>query len=222
MLFVQVNSFDSVRYVDALYRSKYFLTSIAGSNQNHVTPSVDMLGRNDSQKVSRPESYNVRGKNPENHISDGANSQNMIVGEVHKVTILNLPPEVDENTRKSKTSSIHQSSPKDKTMLTTVGNEDGGLNMPILPWINGDGTTNKIVYKGLRRRMFGIVMQNPGILEVWFFLLLIPYGTVCWLLDCVIGLRNTFLLICDCLYFGLDFLVIEVCWFFFFSFFFQL
>lgn len=181
-----------------------------------------MLGRNDSQKVSRPESYNVRGKNPENHISDGANSQNMIVGEVHKVTILNLPPEVDENTRKSKTSSIHQSSPKDKTMLTTVGNEDGGLNMPILPWINGDGTTNKIVYKGLRRRMFGIVMQNPGILEVWFFLLLIPYGTVCWLLDCVIGLRNTFLLICDCLYFGLDFLVIEVCWFFFFFFFFQL
>ncbi|KAA0067657.1 B-block_TFIIIC domain-containing protein [Cucumis melo var. makuwa] len=163
---LKVNSFDSVRYVDALYRSKYFLTSIAGSNQNHVTPSVDMLGRNDSQKVSRPESYNVRGKNPENHISDGANSQNMIVGEVHKVTILNLPPEVDENTRKSKTSSIHQSSPKDKTMLTTVGNEDGGLNMPILPWINGDGTTNKIVYKGLRRRMFGIVMQNPGILEI--------------------------------------------------------
>ncbi|KAF9615377.1 hypothetical protein IFM89_023028 [Coptis chinensis] len=36
---------------------------------------------------------------------------------------------------------------------------------PILPWINGDGTKNPIVYKGLVRRVLGIVMQNPGILE---------------------------------------------------------
>ncbi|XP_038903737.1 uncharacterized protein LOC120090216 isoform X2 [Benincasa hispida] len=173
---LKVNSFDSIRVVDALYRSKYFLTSIAGFNRNRVTPSVDMLGRSDSQMVSHPVNYNVGGKNPENHISDGANTQkekNMIVGEVHKVTVLNLPPEVDDNTKESETISIHQRTPKDKAMLTTVGNEDGlfwassgGSNMPILPWINGDGTTNKIVYKGLRRRMFGIVMQNPGILEV--------------------------------------------------------
>lgn len=172
---LKVNSFDSIRVVDALYRPKYFLTSIAGS-KNRVTPSVDMHGRSDSQMVLHPENYNVGRKNPENHISDGANSQkenNMIVDEVHKVTVLNLPPEVNDNTKESKTSSIHQRSPVDKTMLTTVGNEDGlswpssgGSNMPILPWINGDGTTNKIVYKGLRRRMFGIVMQNPGILEV--------------------------------------------------------
>lgn len=156
-----------------------------------------MHGRSDSQMVLHPENYNVGRKNPENHISDGANSQkenNMIVDEVHKVTVLNLPPEVNDNTKESKTSSIHQRSPVDKTMLTTVGNEDGlswpssgGSNMPILPWINGDGTTNKIVYKGLRRRMFGIVMQNPGILEVWFSDLLISFGTVCWLLDCAIG-----------------------------------
>ena len=37
---------------------------------------------------------------------------------------------------------------------------------PILPWINGDGTINGIVHRGLTRRILGIVCQNPGILEV--------------------------------------------------------
>lgn len=161
--FVQVNSFDSIRVVDALYRPKYFLTSIAGSNQDHVTPSsVDMIGRTDSQSVLDSENYNVGGKNPENHIADGANSQTekrKVVGEVHKVTILNLPSDVDSNTKESKTSNMH---PHDGLFWSS----SGGLNMPILPWINGDGTTNDIVYKGLRRRVLGIVMQNPGILEV--------------------------------------------------------
>ncbi|BFG43392.1 hypothetical protein CerSpe_296660 [Prunus speciosa] len=41
----------------------------------------------------------------------------------------------------------------------------GKLCVPILPWINSDGTINKIIYKGLRRRLLGTVMQNPGILE---------------------------------------------------------
>nr|XP_004292600.2 PREDICTED: uncharacterized protein LOC101292186 isoform X2 [Fragaria vesca subsp. vesca] len=36
---------------------------------------------------------------------------------------------------------------------------------PRLPWINVDGTINKTMYEGLSRRVFGIVMQNPGILE---------------------------------------------------------
>ncbi|KAL2963531.1 hypothetical protein AAZX31_17G206200 [Glycine max] len=37
--------------------------------------------------------------------------------------------------------------------------------VPILPWVNGDGIINNIVYRVLRRRVLGIVMQNPGILE---------------------------------------------------------
>jgi general transcription factor 3C polypeptide 1 len=48
----------------------------------------------------------------------------------------------------------------------------GELCMPILPWINGDGTVNSIVFKGLRRRVLGIVMQNPGILEVYEYIVL--------------------------------------------------
>ncbi|KAL2939316.1 Glutamate-1-semialdehyde 2 1-aminomutase [Bienertia sinuspersici] len=43
--------------------------------------------------------------------------------------------------------------------------ESAATFQPILPWINGDGTVNVIVYRGLTRRVLGIVTQNPGILE---------------------------------------------------------
>lgn len=85
---------------------------------------------------------NQRSENPDD---DGANTpkdSSTNADEVHKVTILNLPEEV-----------FHTSSETDL------------LVRPILPWVNGDGTINKIVYKGLVRRVVGIVMQNPGILE---------------------------------------------------------
>ncbi|CAN6558700.1 unnamed protein product [Malus baccata var. baccata] len=36
---------------------------------------------------------------------------------------------------------------------------------PTLPWMNGEQKINKIFDKGLRRRLLGIVMQNPGMLE---------------------------------------------------------
>lgn len=38
--------------------------------------------------------------------------------------------------------------------------------VPTLPWMNGEQKINKIFDKGLRRRLLGIVMQNPGMLEV--------------------------------------------------------
>jgi general transcription factor 3C polypeptide 1 len=40
---------------------------------------------------------------------------------------------------------------------------------PILPWINGDGSTNSTVYEGLTRRIIGYVMQYPGIVEVCIY-----------------------------------------------------
>ncbi|KAM1449570.1 hypothetical protein PS2_008210 [Malus domestica] len=36
---------------------------------------------------------------------------------------------------------------------------------PTLPWMNGEQKINKIFDKGLKRRLLGIVMQNPGMLE---------------------------------------------------------
>eukprot|EP00252_Welwitschia_mirabilis_P006392 TRINITY_DN17273_c0_g1_i1.p1 TRINITY_DN17273_c0_g1~~TRINITY_DN17273_c0_g1_i1.p1 ORF type:complete len:1948 (+),score=400.33 TRINITY_DN17273_c0_g1_i1:193-6036(+) len=37
--------------------------------------------------------------------------------------------------------------------------------LPILPWLTADGQMNTSLYRALRRRVLGIVMQNPGILE---------------------------------------------------------
>ncbi|KAL5185284.1 Pentatricopeptide repeat-containing protein [Glycine soja] len=47
----------------------------------------------------------------------------------------------------------------------TLEFSSGKSCVPILPWVNGDGIINNIVYRVLRRRVLGIVMQNPGILE---------------------------------------------------------
>lgn len=97
---------------------------------------------------------------------------------VHKVTILNLPHEgVDpENQACDRNEGCMQDrlgssgGDHEKEMLKF---SSGDLCVPILPWINGDGTINSIVYKGLRRRVLGIVMQNPGILEVYMNILFI-------------------------------------------------
>ena len=91
--------------------------------------------------------------------------------QVHKVTILNLPNDnVDPE---------HGTCHKDKGLMQNQAalsgvDYDKGMGeissvesrVSILPWINGDGTVNQIVFKGLNRRVLGIVMQNPGMLEV--------------------------------------------------------
>lgn len=38
--------------------------------------------------------------------------------------------------------------------------------VPMLPWLTGDGGVNITLLKSLTRRVLGVVMQNPGILEV--------------------------------------------------------
>jgi general transcription factor 3C polypeptide 1 len=169
--FIQVNAYDSVRVVDSLYRSKYFLTSMSDFSQDIKLPSsMRSLGRTDDSHLILL---------PENHLIDHANSQrkiNLSEGNLHKVTILNLPEEVAGPSNENQTSNSLEGCKQGETVLPAGENEDetviicsGEICMPILPWINGDGTINKIVYKGLRRRVLGLVMQNPGILEVHAF-----------------------------------------------------
>lgn len=38
--------------------------------------------------------------------------------------------------------------------------------VPMLPWLTGDGGVNTALLKALTRRVLGVVMQNPGIMEV--------------------------------------------------------
>ncbi|GAV82693.1 B-block_TFIIIC domain-containing protein [Cephalotus follicularis] len=149
---LKVNAYDSVRVVDTLYRSKYFLTSMA-----------EFPGRIDDGGIL----------DHENDIG-GANSQSdlsMNVVDVHKVTILNLPEETAVPLDEVQTSTVHKGYIQEKDVLLGANNDgddklSSKLCVPILPWINGDGTINKLVYNGLIRRVFGTVMLNPGILEV--------------------------------------------------------
>jgi len=169
--FIQVNAYDSVHVVDSLYRSKYLLTSMSDFSQDLKLPSSmrSLGGTDDSHLILLPE----------NRLIDNANSQrkiNLSEGNLHKVTILNLPEVVSEPSNENQTNNSLEGSMQGKTVLPAGDNEDetflicsGEVCMPILPWINGDGTINKIVYKGLRRCVLGLVMQNPGILEVHAF-----------------------------------------------------
>ncbi|KAL2493305.1 B-block binding subunit of TFIIIC [Abeliophyllum distichum] len=111
-----------------------------------------------------------------NHIDDVAsrNEINMNANEEHRVTILNLPEDVADPSTEIQSKDKITGYEHSEVMSTKM---DGGVEMcrllsvdsqicrPILPWINGDGTINELVYKGLVRRVLGIVMQNPGILE---------------------------------------------------------
>lgn len=161
----QVNAFDSVHVVDPLYRSKYFLTSTA-------TTCQDLKGPSGVKTVKGDSSHPVH---PENHDSGGPHTQGETISnadDVHKVSILNFPEDFTDSSNENQTSHLHEVCIQGKLDLSGRDKDDsfqfssGGLCMPILPWINGDGTVNKPVYKGLRRRVIGIVMQNPGILEV--------------------------------------------------------
>ncbi|KAG6733311.1 hypothetical protein I3842_01G220300 [Carya illinoinensis] len=159
---LKVNAYDSVRVVDSLYRSKYFLTSISDFCQDLKSPSsMKSSGRTgDDHSILLPENSVFGDANSQREVSLSANS-------LHKVTILNLPEEDANPSNESQTNNM-----QGKAVFPGGDNEGGTFAicsdevcMPILPWINGDGTINKIVYKGLQRRILGIVMQNPGILE---------------------------------------------------------
>lgn len=109
---------------------------------------------------------------------DHSQETSMNLCDGHKVTILDVPskpavPHIEgQNVESSSTvgESIQDEAVRvqgkdavgSKCSATCVSH----ASRPILPWINGDGSTNSIVYKGLTRRVLGTVMQNPGIMEV--------------------------------------------------------
>lgn len=99
----------------------------------------------------------------------------MNVDDVHKVTILNLPEDVSEPLDETQTADLHEVSvqddafPKRNDEGESYTHSSAEVCKPILPWINGDGTVNSSVYNGLRRRVFGTVVQYPGISEVHAF-----------------------------------------------------
>ncbi|KAL4560086.1 hypothetical protein LXL04_032234 [Taraxacum kok-saghyz] len=138
---LKVNAYDSVHVVDSLYKSKYLLASHV-----HVKDPQD--------------EGNKKGKEI---CTDVVEIHTSVPDEVHKVTILNHPEEVSQPEIEV-TENVKATSPTAGAKEEFCIDDSPGYK-PIVPWVNGDGSINEIVYKGLVRRVLGIVMQNPGILE---------------------------------------------------------
>lgn len=168
LLNTQVNAFDAVRIVDALYRPKYFLTLLSDTVQDQRQQSqIESRGQSSEGHLIRQHNNHDVPRNISKHGTTIDTDQN------HKVTILNLPEDSDGTPSRVQNTSMRRGSYHDSA------NPSGGdvdlenrkfisseFCVPIVPWLNGDATFNKVVYRGLVRRVLGIVMQNPGILEV--------------------------------------------------------
>ncbi|KAK7282250.1 hypothetical protein RIF29_10882 [Crotalaria pallida] len=152
----KVNAYDSVRVVDALYCQKYFLTPVSNYHQGGgvLPPSAKTIKKSIVKSTA---------------CAENQREGNTSIDKIHKVTILNLPHGAldteSQACKRNEGCEQEKLSSRVDPMKEKLKISSAELCVPILPWINGDGTINNIVYKGLRRRVLGIVMQNPGILE---------------------------------------------------------
>ncbi|WMV58821.1 hypothetical protein MTR67_052206 [Solanum verrucosum] len=164
---LKVNAYDSIQVVDSLYRSKYFLIPVAAIHEDATSSPYE-----DSEAKTDEESATHNGENHKDVELQKEIRENS--DKVHKVIILNLPKVVVEPSsvkqtnneakgcRPTEASSPTRNHPEEPYDLRSTGLH---LCKTILPWLNGDGTTNERVYKGLVRRVLPIVIQHPGIKE---------------------------------------------------------
>lgn len=163
---MQVNAYNSVHVVDSLYRSKYFLTSVNDNTTQHLK-----WERKDKDE-STPLNLDNQKENSAASEVKGSTNDN----EVHRVTILNRPEDVAEpssETLAENKPTGYQHSEAASPNVNIVENPeclytDSQICRPLLPWMNGDGTVNELLYKGLLRRVLGVVVLHPGILEVCY------------------------------------------------------
>ncbi|KQK00450.1 hypothetical protein BRADI_3g49467v3 [Brachypodium distachyon] len=160
-LAMEVNAYDGFQIVDSLHKSKYHITTLAESV--HCSCSRPPASQN-------VETVGTRNLLKEKHAIWPVSSNQgtvKVLGDGHTVTVLS---------GQSKSSSqMCSQNPGDKETLcaATQENRDSDcchtcerhIYHPILPWINGDGSTNSTVYEGLSRRIIGYVMQYPGVVE---------------------------------------------------------
>ncbi|XP_042492351.1 uncharacterized protein LOC122071928 [Macadamia integrifolia] len=167
-LIVKVNAYDCVHVVDALYCSKYLLTPATCLYHGLITTQPMT-----SPRIGGKAYFAHLSENHENAASTSQEETVVNLNNVHTVTILNLPEEVSLSSKELQSSNEFQDHMNVEIVPMGQASENdffkyvssGDSYRPILPWINGDGTTNMIVYRGLTRRILGTVMQNPGILE---------------------------------------------------------
>ncbi|XP_010414714.1 PREDICTED: uncharacterized protein LOC104700816 isoform X1 [Camelina sativa] len=159
---LKVNGYNDVRLVHSYYRSKYFLTFEEGGTTQNGQQSLPVNYL--KKALEEQKSYDVVA-------SDYSTSQekrdHVAENNVHKVTILNRP-------ERPQTSGLHEASSIKVPDLTFGTGSKGEKKdstsvksqpMPLFPWVNADGSVNKVIFDGLVRRVLGTVMQNPGIPE---------------------------------------------------------
>ncbi|XP_010498096.1 PREDICTED: uncharacterized protein LOC104775855 [Camelina sativa] len=157
---LKVNGYNSFRVVHSFYESKYFLTLEEGGTSQKGPQSLPLNYLERAVGEHRSTDFIASG------YSTSQEKQEHLAGNsVHKVTILNLP-------EMAQTSGLHEASIKAPSVTygtsiegETKGPTSGKPPVPIFPWVNADGSINKVVFDGLVRRVLGTVMQNPGILE---------------------------------------------------------
>lgn len=165
---LKVNAYDSVNVVESLYRSKYLLASMEIHQKDLYHKLQDEYKEDEGEKLI----YDTQRTVDSVDVNTSTNEVH------HRVTILNHLEEVSQPMNEVVSYNETEPYKKAKVISPETGPQEeesceflvGGYSSfkPILPWVNGDGTINEIVYKGLVRRVLGIVMQNPGILEVLY------------------------------------------------------
>lgn len=163
---MQVNAYNSVHVVDSLYRSKYFLTSVDDSATQHLK----------WERKAKGETTPLNLNNQKENSAASEDKNNANENEVHRVTILNRPEDVvdpsSEILADNKITGYQHSESASRKVKIVENPEclytDSQICRPLLPWMNGDGTVNEHLYKGLLRRALGIVVLHPGILEVCY------------------------------------------------------
>lgn len=153
-LLIQVNAYDTVRVVDSQYRSKYLLT-VTGSSTTLQQPSKYQVGNASTDLVTHKDHHAIYVGSEFPLTETGVDNSH-----AHSVTFLDAPAEVPSLSNEN--ISTHGDT------FLNIFSTNSGSYVPILPWMNGDGTINKSIYKGLVRRVIGSIMQNPGMLEVYF------------------------------------------------------
>lgn len=140
--------------------SKYHITTLAGCNPCSFSgpPTSHVVNNGDPDNLLKEKhTMPINFPGPIKMLGDG-----------HTVTVINVQSKLSSPHIYSKNSEENPSTPREDDDSSCYHDCEGHIYRPILPWINGDGSTNSTVYEGLSRRIIGYVMHYPGLMEVCF------------------------------------------------------
>lgn len=145
--------------------SKYHITTLAECNPCSCSgpPTSHVVDNGDPNNLLKEKhTMPINFPGPKKMLGDG-----------HTVTVINVQSKLRSPHIYSKNPEENPSTPREDNCYHDC---NGHIYRPILPWINGDGSTNSTVYEGLSRRIIGYVMQYPGLMEVCFLFLCLLFN----------------------------------------------